>query len=146
MPVIDTKAVRPALRLFYDALNLKIQYQPGAHAVDVEITLTDAIGDTTTLAPPDHRVGPASLVCSVPRQEPEQICDVPFGSDGGSKWDRVAQLVRRNVKESVFACRGTRNLRCAVPVDAYALGRAFAGPEQAYRSIICIWASVWWPP
>ena len=66
--VADNLADRPqpALRLLYDVLNIKIQYQPGEHAVDVEITLTDAIGDTTTLAPPDQPVGPASQVCSVP--------------------------------------------------------------------------------
>ena len=66
--VADNLADRPqpALRLLYDALNIKIQYQPGEHAVEVEITLTDAIGDTATLAPPDQPVGPASQVCSVP--------------------------------------------------------------------------------
>jgi hypothetical protein len=57
---------RAMLRKLYDAIDLHIRYQPGDRAVDIEITLTDGIGDITALAPPEHRVGPASQVCSVP--------------------------------------------------------------------------------
>jgi CheY-like chemotaxis protein len=57
---------QPALRRLYDALDLQINYQPAERAVDVQITLTDAITDTTTLAPSDQPVGPEAQVCSVP--------------------------------------------------------------------------------
>lgn len=49
-----------------DALDLQIKYQPTERVPDVQITLTNAIADISPLAPPDHRVGPASHACPVP--------------------------------------------------------------------------------
>jgi hypothetical protein len=57
---------QPALRRLYESLDLQIRYQLVERVLDVQITLTDAIGDPNELAPPDHKVGPASQVCSVP--------------------------------------------------------------------------------
>jgi site-specific DNA recombinase len=54
------------LRRLYNALDVRVMYQPVDRAIDIEITLTDAIGDISALPPPDNRMGPASQFCSVP--------------------------------------------------------------------------------
>jgi hypothetical protein len=56
---------QPILRRLYGALDLRLRYQPSERAVDIEFTLTDAIGDMSALVSPEHRVGPTSQVCSV---------------------------------------------------------------------------------
>jgi site-specific DNA recombinase len=72
---------QPALRRLYDALDLQIRYQPTERILDVQITLTDAIADISPLAPPDHRMGPASQVCSVP---PAGFEPAPPPPEGGA--------------------------------------------------------------
>ena len=52
-----------AIRRLYDALDLQIRYHPGDRTLDIELTLTTAIGRIDTLAG-DH--GIAVQVCSVP--------------------------------------------------------------------------------
>jgi hypothetical protein len=68
-----------ALRRLYDALDLQIRYQPADHAVDIEITLTDAIGDINPPAPPDHRVGQRRRSVQCPRRDATQNCDPAGG-------------------------------------------------------------------
>jgi hypothetical protein len=67
------------LRGLYNALDVRVMYQPVDRAIDIEITLTDAIGDISALAPPDNRVGPASQFCSVPPAGFEPALPPPEG-------------------------------------------------------------------